>query len=113
MAVRFSAVTVTANDQKCNLLVGGVPTSYDDLEGWTIFENFLEKNEDAEKVNVQVDTYLYREGEIVDATPEEVAYFMKRQEMQSDFLEDRCSNLGVLNYDIDVAPNKSFGMEMN
>ena len=41
MAVLFSAVTVTAGNEEAELLVGGIPREYDDLEGWTIFEDFL------------------------------------------------------------------------
>ena len=41
MALRFSAVKLTAQEQSCELLVGGVPTGYEDLTGWTAFDNFL------------------------------------------------------------------------
>ena len=41
MAVRFSAVKLTANEQECKLLVSGVPTCLNDLEGWRMFENFV------------------------------------------------------------------------
>ena len=40
MALLFSAVKVTAGDDETELLVGGIPREYDDLEGWTIFDNF-------------------------------------------------------------------------
>ena len=42
MALLFSAVTVTANDQEVEFLVGGIPREFDDLEGWTAFDNFME-----------------------------------------------------------------------
>ena len=42
MALLFSAVTVTANDQEVEFLVGGIPREFDDLEGWTSFDNFME-----------------------------------------------------------------------
>lgn len=77
MALRFSAVKLTAQEKSCELLVGGVPTGYEDLTGWTAFDNFLKDIDDEDKVNVQVDTYLYGEGEIVDADPVEVAYMKK------------------------------------
>ena len=89
MAVRFSAVKLTANEQECKLLVSGVPTSLGDLEGWKMFETFVGELDEDTKINVQVDTYLYGEGEIFDATPEEVAYMMMRQADNSDFLNSR------------------------
>ena len=42
MALLFSAVTVTANNQEVEFLVGGIPREFDDLEGWTAFDNFME-----------------------------------------------------------------------
>ena len=33
MALLFSAVTVTANDDKIELLVSGIPKEYDEMEG--------------------------------------------------------------------------------
>lgn len=41
MAVLFSAVTVTANDDKIELLVSGIPSEYDEIEGWTDFDDFV------------------------------------------------------------------------
>lgn len=113
MALRFSAVKLTAQEKSCELLVGGVPTDSKDLQGWTAFDNFMKGINDEEKVNVQVNTYLYGEGDIVDADPAEVAYMKQRQEANPNFLNDRCSNIGVLEYDIYCAPQTNFEMEMN
>lgn len=41
MAVLFSAVTVAANDKKIELFVSGIPREYDELEGWTEFDDFV------------------------------------------------------------------------
>ena len=113
MALRFSAVKLTAQEKSGELLVSGVPTGYEDLTGWTAFDNFLKDIDDEDKVNVQVNTYLYGEDEIVDADPAEVAYMKQRQEANPNFLNDRCSNIGVLEYDIDCSQNETFEMEMN
>lgn len=104
---------MTTLEDLCKLLVSGVPTCLNDLEGWRMFENFVGELDKDTKINIQVDTYLYGEGEIFDATPEEVAYMMMRQADDSDFLNSRCSNLGVLEYDADWSPKELFGMEMN
>lgn len=42
MAVLFSAVTLSANDQEVEFFVGGIPRELDDLEGRTAFGNFIE-----------------------------------------------------------------------
>ena len=41
MALLFSAVTVTANDDKIEMLVSGIPKEYDEMEGWTDFDDFV------------------------------------------------------------------------
>ena len=74
MALLFSAVTVTAGYDKAEFMVGGIPREYDDLVGWTAFDDFM-KNVDAEtEVSVHAEVYLYGGEETVTATPEEVAY---------------------------------------
>ena len=73
-------------------LVGGEPICYDDLAGWTVFEDFLKECPGHSNITVEVTTYGYGEGpDCWDATPEEVAYMMKRIEMRPDFLEARCT----------------------
>lgn len=113
MALKFSAIKLTAQEKSSKLLVGGVPTGSEDLQGWTAFDNFMKDIVGEAKVNVQVNTYLYGEGEIVDADPAEVVYMKQRQEANPNFLNDRCSNIGVLEYDIDCSQNETFEMEMN
>ena len=83
MAVLFSAVSVTANDQEIEFYVGGIPREFDDLEGWTAFDNFMEDIDEESEVSVHAKAYLYVDEETYKATPEEVAYFMKRMEIVS------------------------------
>lgn len=112
MAVLFSAVTVTAGDEETELLVRGIPREYDDLEGWTIFEDFLGEIEKETEVQVHAEAYLYGEGETVRATPEEVAYFMMCMEMQGDFLQDRCDNIEDVDFSFTWSPQELFRMGM-
>ena len=42
MALLFSAVTVTAGNEEIEFTVGGIPREYDDLVGWTAFDDFME-----------------------------------------------------------------------
>ena len=43
MAVLFSAVTLTADNNQVEFLAAGIPRDSDDLEGWTAYENFIQK----------------------------------------------------------------------
>lgn len=114
MALLFSAVTMTANGEQAKFLVGGIPRSSDDLEGWRAYERFLVDIDKTSDVQVTVDSYLYGEEEIHTATPEEVAYFMKRQEMDSDFIQDRCRSHGTSSFQFNWSPEELFGMrELN
>ena len=63
MGVLFSAVTLTAGNKQSELLVSGVPKEYGDLEGWTLFEEFMDELDEECTVNVHVDAYVYGEGE--------------------------------------------------
>ena len=76
MALLFSAVRATAKDQEVEFLVGGIPREYDDLEGWTAFDRFMEDIDEETEVAIHAEAYLYGEEESNRATPEEVAYFM-------------------------------------
>lgn len=113
MAVLFSAVTVTAGEEETQLFVGGIPREYDDLEGWTIFDDFLGNiNEDTE-VYVHAEAYLYGESETYRATPEEVAYFIKRMDMDADFLHDHCDYIEDVDFTFQWSPEELFELEMN
>ena len=85
MAVLFSKVTVSAdNGAKESFLCGGIPKREDHLKNWIKYQNFMKDNTDTGKVEVNVKSFVYGDGEILDANEYEVAYFTKRGE---DFLE--------------------------
>lgn len=93
MAVLFSAVTLTADNNQVEFLAAGVPRDADDLEGWTAYENFVDELDSEQEVSVHVEAYLYGEGETFKATPEEVAYFKMRADADEEFLHDHCDNI--------------------
>ena len=112
MAVLFSAVSVTANDQEIEFYVGGIPREFDDLEGWTAFDNFMEDIDEETEVSVHAKAYLYGEEETYKATPEEVAYFMERMETDDTFLS-RCDNIEDVDFNFQWSPEEIFDMEVN
>ena len=57
MAVLFSAVTLSANNQEVEFFVGGIPRELDDLEGWTAFDNFMEDIDEETEVSVHAEAY--------------------------------------------------------
>ena len=98
MALLFSKVTMAGDGYDTEFLVGGIPREYDDLEGWCAADDFLENLENESDVQVHVEAYVYGEGETVRATPWEVAYFMKRIDMNPDFLSNRCTNIESVDF---------------
>ena len=89
MALRFSRVTISSYDQKATFLVSGSPEDQDDLTGWTAFSDFLDTVGPDDMCTIHVETFLYGDEEVFDATPEEVAYFMSRIRARPDFIEKR------------------------
>ena len=91
MAVVFSEVTLTAKGESAHFLVGGIPKGFNDLKGWSFFDNYLRSIDEDIKIKVHADAYIYGEGERVAATPCEVAYMYKRIEGDPNFLNSRCT----------------------
>lgn len=81
MAVLFSHITLLAdNGSTETFLCGGIPENEKGLEDWTAYQNFLEDNPEIESIDVEVKSYVYGDGEIIDANEYEIAYFMQRGE---------------------------------
>ena len=108
MAILFSAVGVKAGEEQTSLLVSGIPKDYEDLSGWKVYEYFLMDIGKEAEVTVDVNSYLYGEGEVFRASVEEVAYMMKRMEMRSDFLETRCHCVGSSTFSFNWCPKELF-----
>ena len=110
----FSKVKVTSDTTNFvgEGLCGGEPICYDDLAGWTFFEEVLNKCVGPSRIKCEVQTYGYGEDDgsgKFDATPEEVAYMQKRIDMRPDFLETRCQKTRMP-YKVDIRwePNDPF-----
>lgn len=63
MALLFSAVTLTGDDDQVELLVPGIPKESNDLRGWTAYENFLASIDHEQEIRVHVAACLYGEGQ--------------------------------------------------
>lgn len=113
MALLFSSVSVTDGMYETEFLVGGIPRELEDLEGWTAFDDFTEDISEETDIQVRASAYIYGEGETENATPEEIAYFMKRMEMDDSFLADHCDNIEDVDFSIQWSPDELYGMEMD
>ncbi len=111
MALLFSAVRVTAGSNEAEFLVGGIPREYEDLEGWTAFDNFIEETDAETEVSVHVEAYTYGGEETYKASPAEVAYFMKRMERDPAFLSEHCDNIEDADFSFIWSPDELYGME--
>ena len=72
MSIQFSKVTVTADDMSKQFLVGGIPRDPSDLEDCDAYEGFTNLLFDTCEVMVQAEAYLYGDGEIADASEDEL-----------------------------------------
>ena len=112
MALLFSVVTVTAGNEESEFTVGGIPREYDDLAGWTAFEDFMEDVDAETEVSVHAEAYLYGGEETVTATPEEVAYLMMRMERDENFLAEHCDNIEDVDFSFLLSPDEYYGMKL-
>lgn len=94
MSLRFSRVKAMTDNIASIFLVGGVPQSQADLDNWTAFRSFAEGLKENVQITVCVETFVYGEGELNDATPEEIAYFYMRIDKRPDFIEARTEKIG-------------------
>ena len=109
MAVLFSHITISAdNGSTETFLCGGIPDKESDFDNLTAYQNLLEDNPEIESIDVEVRSFLYGDGEVVDANEYEVAYFTKRG---PDFIErstvkpyDESSFIILTDNDIDEEP---------
>lgn len=112
MAVLFSQITISADNGAADtFLCGGIPTKEEDLKGWTTYRKFKEENPDAEHIDVEVKSFLYGEGDIVDADEYEIAYFTKRGEGFTE--RSTVKPYDESNFIIETVNEENIGMEMN
>jgi len=100
MSLRFSRVTLFSDGKTTSFLVGGIPQSQANLQGWTAFNNYMNDAQRYKVIDAHVETFLYGGEEPFDAAPEEVAYFYKRIERQPDFIETRTEKIGETDFEI-------------
>lgn len=111
MALLFSAVTVTAGYDEAKFTVGGIPREYDDLVGWTAFDDFMENVGAETEVSVHAEVYLYGGEETVTATPEEVAYLTMRMERDDRFLAGHCDHIEAVDMMQRLIPKAAYEEE--
>ena len=109
MAVRFSHVILESDYGATEMLARGKVSEPAQLEGYSAYEDYCMDIEDDAVIQVQSDEYLYGEGEIFDATFEELAYFLMRMNDNPNFLANRCSYVDRTEFEINYAPNELFG----
>ena len=59
MSLRFSRVTLFSAGKTASFLVGVIPQSQADLQGWTAYDNFISDVPGYTAVNTHVETFLY------------------------------------------------------
>lgn len=112
IAILFSEVTVEGNGSEETFLVRGIPREYDDLQGWTAFEDFLLNIDQDTDILVHADAYLYGEGETFQATVEEVAYMVMRMDRDPGFLQSRCDHIENVKFTVQWSPEEIFGQSL-
>ena len=75
MAVLFSHITLSVdNGSTETFLCGGIPDNESAFENIIAYQNFMEDNPEIEAIDVEVKSFLYGDGDVVDANEYEVAW---------------------------------------
>lgn len=112
MALLFSKVTLTAEDKQTSFFVSGSPKSIDEFDGWKAYEKFIGNIDTECDFDVHVDVYVYGEGKVFTATPEEVAYLTMRVEADAKFLHTLCDKVGENDFTVSWSTNRISNTEM-
>ena len=108
MSKLFSRVCLTAdNSSTVEYLCPGMSDTEEQITETDGYADFLEDNPDAESVTVDVEHYIYGEGESENADEDDIAEFEKRGE---DFLNS--DEVEYLDYNWFVIPIGSEGFSM-
>ena len=111
MAVLFSKVHITANEENVVFLIPGIPREYEDLEDWPLFGNYLMDVENNTEVFVCVKAFLYGVGETVRASFYDLVCLTDQMRLDPDFLEKHCDNIDALTFSFVWAPEELFGLK--
>lgn len=112
MALLFSKVSLFNGESEAEFLTMGIPRDYEDIERYTAFEEYIDDLSDECDIEVNVDSYLYGDGETVKASIEEIAYLTMRMGMKADFLEKSCKKKEESSFLLRYSPQELFGMEV-
>ena len=108
MSKLFSRVSLTAdNGSTDEYLCPGMLVTEEQIADTDGYCDFIEDNPDAESITVDVEHYLYGEGESENADEDDIAEFEKRGE---DFLNS--DEVDYLDYNRFVIPIGSEGFSM-
>ena len=108
MSKLFSRVSLTADNGSADeYLCPGMPDTEEQIADTDGYADFLEDNPDAESITVDVEHYLYGDGESENADEDDIAEFEKHGE---DFLNS--DEVDYLDYNRFVIPIGSEGFSM-
>ena len=108
MSKLFSRVSLTAdNGSTDEYLCPGIPDTEEQIADTDGYCDFIEDNPDAESITVDVEHYLYGEGESENADEDDIAEFEKRGE---DFLNS--DEVDYLDYNRFIIPTGDEGFSM-
>lgn len=109
MSKLFSRVSLTADNGSIDeYLCPGMPDTEEQIADTDGYRDFIENNPDAENITVDVEHYLYGEGESENADEDDIAEYEKRGE---EFLNS--NEVDYLDYNrfIILTDNEDFSME--
>lgn len=90
----------------------GIPRDSDDLEEWSEAGDYLTDIDSESEVQVQVETFLYGDGETVAATEDDLVKIKDQIRHEPDFLDKHCDNIEDSEFSFVWCPEELFDMKM-
>ena len=111
MAIVFSKIKLTTDTLEAQFFACGSVKEAEELDSYTLYHEFIDELDSKTEIDVHVDTHIYGEGELLIATPEEMAYITIRHRDDPNFLS-RCKKIDESDFRFAYSPEEFFGLKM-
>lgn len=107
MSVLFSHITLRTDNDETEFLIPGIPSTQDDLTDSDEYDDFMERLDSEQIVNVYGTAYVFGEGETETASFDDIEDIAERIAADDDFLNDECESIEEIDFSFLVRPAMS------
>ena len=112
MSVLFSHITLRTDNDETEFLIPGIPSTQDDLTDSDEYDEFMERLDSEQVVNVYGTAYVFGEGETDTASSDDIEDIAKRIAADDNFLKDECECIEEIDFSFLASPEEEESMDM-